>query len=595
MKKHLPLLLVFALHSTINAQPAINNTSGIISNNQSVVITGTGFGSKTIAAPVLWDAVDNQPAYTGLNAGDRIPTTGNAPFTANSVGNYPNYDVVRYADSANRGFRTAHYKTIGPSSTMGYPRSLGGANPPDDHSKLYITWWYKPSQDPHGKFLRVWDDQSGNGTRISITRNGMYCSHGTPGVYYMYPYTAWGHWDGIVGAWNRMEVLLDTVDHTMQFYVNGRKQKYRNSSSPEFPGHLPDSMLFKFPNNKGLTPYRIGFDGGNDSSSTMITEHGEIYIDTTFARVEIGDSPIWDSCNHREIQIPTAWSSTSITVTINQGTFNNCDTVYLFVADRSGKVNQTGYRVIINEPACCNGGAPSAAIVAGGPLTVCQGDSVTLHAGNGFNSYLWSTSETTQSIVINQSGSYSVVVTNSNGCSGTSAPVVVTVNPLPTINLGNDTTIASGAMLTLFPGSIYSSYTWSTGANTMSIAVNTSGVYYVTVTDPFGCTATDTINVTVLASTTGFDEKNYMGAELIIYPNPNNGKFTIKIFSPINSAQQIIITNVLGQIVYREHIGDINNGLYETTIDLSEFPKGIYCVKLRSEAGEMQAALAVIK
>ncbi len=70
---------------------------------------------------------------------------------------------------------------------------------------------------------------------------------------------------------------------------------------------------------------------------------------------------------------------------------------------------------------------PPATITAGGPTTFCEGGSVTLTASAG-NTYLWSTSETTQSIVVSTSGSYTVVVTDVNNCSSTSPAEIVTVN-----------------------------------------------------------------------------------------------------------------------------------------------------------------------
>ena len=39
----------------------------------------------------------------------------------------------------------------------------------------------------------------------------------------------------------------------------------------------------------------------------------DVYIDTTQARVEIGDAPTYAASRHREIQLPTAWSDSSIT------------------------------------------------------------------------------------------------------------------------------------------------------------------------------------------------------------------------------------------------------------------------------------------
>jgi len=64
--------------------------------------------------------------------------------------------------------------------------------------------------------------------------------------------------------------------------------------------------------------------------------------------------------------------------------------------------------------------------VVSGNLSVCTGGSTTLDAGGGYTAYLWSNNETTQTILVTSPGSYSVNVTDSHGCSGTSATVVVT-------------------------------------------------------------------------------------------------------------------------------------------------------------------------
>ena len=133
---------------------------------------------------------------------------------------------------------------------------------------------------------------------------------------------------------------------------------------------------------------------------------------------------------------------------------------------------------------------PTPTITAGGPTTFCAGGSVTLTA-SASSSYLWSNGATTQSIVVNASGNYSVTVTNANGCSATSSATSVTVNPLPTptITAGGPTTFCAGGSVTL-TASAASSYLWSNGATTQSIVVNASGNYSVTVTNANGCSAT---------------------------------------------------------------------------------------------------------
>ena len=128
-------------------------------------------------------------------------------------------------------------------------------------------------------------------------------------------------------------------------------------------------------------------------------------------------------------------------------------------------------------------------ITAGGPITFCAGGNVTLTSSAG-STYLWSNGATTQSINVSTAGSYSVRVTNANGCqSAASAATVVTVNALPatpTITAGGPTTFCAGGSVTL-TSSAGTSYLWSNGATTPSINITTSGSYTVKVTNASGC------------------------------------------------------------------------------------------------------------
>ncbi|HEV2721988.1 MAG TPA: hypothetical protein VG323_18350, partial [Thermoanaerobaculia bacterium] len=144
---------------------------------------------------------------------------------------------------------------------------------------------------------------------------------------------------------------------------------------------------------------------------------------------------------------------------------------------------------------------PSGDITASGPTTFCAGGSVTLTAPQGAF-YSWSNGANTQSITVATSGSYDVRVVSAYGCTATTAPVAVTVNPLPaaTITASGPTTFCAGGSVTL-TASAGASYAWSNGATTQSIAVSSGGSYLVTVTDANGCSATssDTV-VTVNAN-----------------------------------------------------------------------------------------------
>lgn len=63
--------------------------------------------------------------------------------------------------------------------------------------------------------------------------------------------------------------------------------------------------------------------------------------------------------------------------------------------------------------------------------TLCPGDEITLDAGPGYASYLWSTTATTQTIVASQPGTYTVTVTNAAGCQASDSFVYSSSGPPP--------------------------------------------------------------------------------------------------------------------------------------------------------------------
>ncbi|PKP22362.1 MAG: hypothetical protein CVU05_04230 [Bacteroidetes bacterium HGW-Bacteroidetes-21] len=136
---------------------------------------------------------------------------------------------------------------------------------------------------------------------------------------------------------------------------------------------------------------------------------------------------------------------------------------------------------------------PIPTVNLGSDLTRCVGQSVTLNAGTA-TTYAWSTGVSTQTISPTTSGTYTVTVSNSFGCTSSDA-VLVTINPLPTVNLGSDLTRCEGQTATLNAGTA-SSYIWSTGATTQTIGVTTTGTYTVTVQNSYGCSNSDNVNVT---------------------------------------------------------------------------------------------------
>lgn len=119
-------------------------------------------------------------------------------------------------------------------------------------------------------------------------------------------------------------------------------------------------------------------------------------------------------------------------------------------------------------------------------ITICQNASTPLTATTGA-SYQWNNGLSDNTIYINNAGTYSVTVSNDEGCSS-SASITVNANPLPVASITENTTICQGqtAVLGVTSNSSYT-YNWSNGNNTSSISTGYPGTYTVTVTNPYNC------------------------------------------------------------------------------------------------------------
>ena len=137
----------------------------------------------------------------------------------------------------------------------------------------------------------------------------------------------------------------------------------------------------------------------------------------------------------------------------------------------------------------------------GNDTSICTGSQVIFDAGVGYASYIWNTGATSSSIIATSTGTYAVTVTNNSGCQGTDI-INLLVHSNPVINLGNDTTICSGNQFIINAGSGYYSYNWNTGSISSSITTSTAGSYSVSVSNSFGCMASDAIDITLSSNPT---------------------------------------------------------------------------------------------
>jgi uncharacterized repeat protein (TIGR01451 family) len=187
------------------------------------------------------------------------------------------------------------------------------------------------------------------------------------------------------------------------------------------------------------------------------------------------------------------WSSGETTRTITVCP-EETTTYTVAVADSFGCGGEAGATVGVHEP-------PAVSIR---PVkdSVCLGDCTVLDAGPGFETYLWSTGEETQTVTVcpvGETAEYSVTVTDAFGGQA-QASETITVRPLPAPGIGVEgTEVCRGGCVRLEAPPLYDGYEWSTGETTQGITVCPTATmeYRVRVRDSFGCEGEAGVTVTV--------------------------------------------------------------------------------------------------
>ncbi len=335
----LKYILFLVLVPCVALGQAITGVTGDVTNGENIVITGSNFGSKTTVAPAKLDWTDDA-GYSSLSHGDVIPGGASLPWD----GQYPT-DSVRYcSDSSTRVSGRAMYETskkgfLEDSSTFASYSS----------QRAYISWWFKANHRLYSidgnavfnKFVRYtgssWEDQ------IEVEPHRIYGSVTDCAA------AGWDWWGGsysepVPDVWLNIEVIFDAgadiANGTGEawVYFNGVEKGHHTSV------YSCSGSLMRF--------HRWGSDPHTSIPYPENSEifFGELYADDSWARVVIGNASTYASCTHREIQIPSAWSATEITATVNTGSFSDNDDAYLFVVDADGDVS-AGYAVTIGEGA----------------------------------------------------------------------------------------------------------------------------------------------------------------------------------------------------------------------------------------------------
>jgi hypothetical protein len=327
------------------AAPTVGGVSGTLSTGQTVTISGSGFGSKSSASPVLWDNFEGGAAGNGTQGAPA--TIGKWDTGAGSENvSYSNQVAHTGKQSADGNFVTNYNASLAKNMTF---------------SRLYMDFWmlvkYNSIKSRNFKPWRLYGDNDN----------------------YQLDYV----WLCNSNLMNRVQANtgLGLGDYGGPAYSNGQwmhiQLSYQQSSPGQTNGavhHFINSVVAGLDSNSVETEtasasfdqIRIGHYWDSNSDDVCPSNSGahiyvdDAYIDTSWSRVEIGNSSSYTAATHREIQVAKTWADGSVTVNFNPGSFTSGSAAWLFVIDANGNTS-AGKQITIGNTSTGGGTTPPAA------------------------------------------------------------------------------------------------------------------------------------------------------------------------------------------------------------------------------------------
>ena len=202
-----------------------------------------------------------------------------------------------------------------------------------------------------------------------------------------------------------------------------------------------------------------------------------------------GDAPVTFTATSDSAAASYLWSDNG-TGTLSTTTGTTAGNYTVQVTDNNGCIGSGTGALTVNT-------LPTVTLNDG---AICPGSSLTFDGGAGFT-YLWQDGSTTQTYTSSQGEQVHVLITDGNGCTARDT-ATVTLNSSLVVDLGADQSVCQGETVSLnvtssgFSSAVHG-IVWSTGATTDTITVNSTQQVSVVVTDPNGCSGTDTVEVVV--------------------------------------------------------------------------------------------------
>lgn len=327
MKRIIVLLVLLCATNSLSAPTNYNQSTG--------VLTGSGFGTHDL--DIEWIGGSSGPIES--------TATGSTPVIANwSFEGIPSQ--VTSTSQVHSGTKSLYAPMTNTNFFSPLRYDSGEDIAPGD--EFFVSWWVRMANQSYGGSSAQWkmfrvnyqDEISDDYPQIVMfnwtNQNQMYIRPGNTVEANSTP--AYPAYPDIEEKWYRMDLY---VHESSVGSSNGTVivQTYNATDGAAVATTTINNVM----TYNGTRRHRA-FLWQNLLANTMTSLNvwsDDFYIQKgSQARVEICDSATWSSRTHCEIQYPTAWSDTSITLSeINNGSFAVDATVYLYVIDSSGTVS----------------------------------------------------------------------------------------------------------------------------------------------------------------------------------------------------------------------------------------------------------------
>lgn len=334
------VIIPYCFSSPVHGAPSVNSVNGSFTDGAAVSIAGNSLGANSLDFEWVGDDIEQG-------------TLGQQPIWNKWVFNFgPNTITYSYAHSGTKSL----YNSLNSGTYAAVMRYNYGSQI-SYNKDIFMSWWVRRIHvgDGQWKLFRVSFDNDiqdtatpqfkmfnwYNGNQFFINSGpGTDATDGCNGCGIRYPGD---------NAWYRLDVEVKT---SSAHGAGGGIYKY-SMYDPEndqqvYSITFNDVVSFNDDNDYYQWFMWQNYIGNGITSQETWTDDMFIQVGS-WARTELCDSSSWNTRTQCEIQIPSAWSDSSITFTANQGSFNNGDTAYLFVVDENGEVNASGYPITIGE------------------------------------------------------------------------------------------------------------------------------------------------------------------------------------------------------------------------------------------------------